>query len=100
MGISIKIPISLYRFTDGKKYIETKPGRLVDILKNLRENYPLLANKLLDNKGNIKSYIKFLIISPENEVGSLSSKPKEFLESKDVIKNNQIIKIILPIAGG
>ncbi len=100
MAINIIIPISLQRYTGRKKYIETEPGKLGDVLRDIREDHPLLVDKLLDNKGNIKSYIKFLVFPPGNKSSPLSSKPKEFLKSNDVIKNDQVIKIILPIAGG
>jgi hypothetical protein len=100
LAVKIKIPISFQRYTNRKEYVYATSGRLEEILEELKYKYPILGDNLFDGKGNLKSYIKFLILISEDMVGNISTKPKEFLKSNDKIKDGQVIKIMLPIAGG
>jgi molybdopterin converting factor small subunit len=99
LGVKIKIPVFLQKFTGGEKIIETLPGKLSNVLSEVIKQFPELKTKLFNNDGNLKSYVK--IYSVSNSDNSIISKnPKKFLESSDIIKNGETIIIMMPIAGG
>lgn len=91
MSVKIEIPISLKRLTDNMKFIECRPGKLKDILKNLKTLYPEFSEKIFNKDGELKSYIIILLdgeIIKKSEIHNL------------IIKEKQLLKLLLAIGGG
>jgi molybdopterin converting factor small subunit len=99
LGVKIKIPVFLQKFTGGEKIIETEPGRLWDVLSEVIKRFPELKNRLLNSDGGLKSYVKTYSV-PDSNNFMISKNPKKFLEASDIIKDGETIIIMMPIAGG
>jgi molybdopterin converting factor small subunit len=99
LGVKIKIPVFLQKFTGGEKIIETLPGKLSNVLSEVIRQFPELKIKLFNNDGNLKSYVKIYSVSFSDNA-LMAKNPKKFLESSDIIKNGETLVIMMPIAGG
>jgi len=87
----INIPNLLREFTDNRDNLLIKASTLKEGVKDLGKTYPELENKLCDNQGEIRKYIKFC----------LNQKPMNFSEYESYhLKDEDEISIIIPLAGG
>jgi len=88
---TIIIPTPLRKFTDRNRNFETDRDNLSDALQDFISEYPDVKENLLDEEGNIRSYIKVYIGDDEvnpNKNGSVS------------LDENTEISIVPAIAGG
>lgn len=87
----IIIPTPLRKFTDQNRNFTTDKDTLSDAIQQFVEEYPDVKNNLLDDEGNVRSFIKIYIGDDEvdpNENGSI-----ELSEDTEV-------SIVPAIAGG
>lgn len=86
----LKIPASLEDYTQGRRSLELAVVSLDDLLKNLKDEYPNLADKLYDREGNLRKFVNVYL----NQEYIDNPKRKISLKSSDTIQ------IIVPVAGG
>ena len=91
MSVEIKIPNTLISLTQGEKFIYTKSGKITDILKDIEKKYPLLAQKIIDKRYELKAGI--LIFRDEKY-------NKHFIMKNEEILDGQKLAFIISIAGG
>lgn len=87
----IIIPTPLRKFTNQNHSFETDKDKLSDAIEQFVNEYPEVKENLLDEEGNVRSYIKIYIgdeeVSPA-ENGSLE------------VSDNTEVSIVPAIAGG
>ncbi|MBM3706492.1 MAG: MoaD/ThiS family protein [Actinobacteria bacterium] len=91
MAVIIKIPHMFRQFIDDAKEISVGPGTISEIINEVKKKYPDLAKQILDNKGHIKGHLKLCINS------GFINNPSEYLQ---IVGDEQILKLIIPITGG
>ncbi|MDR8392268.1 MoaD/ThiS family protein [Aliifodinibius sp. S!AR15-10] len=87
----IIIPTPLRKFTDQNRNFTTDKDTLSDAIQQFVEEYPDVKSNLLDEDGNVRSFIKVYIGDDEvdpNEDGSLE------------LSENTEVSIVPAIAGG
>lgn len=88
---TINIPTPLRKYTDQNRTFETERDNLSDALHQFVEEYPEVKENLLDDDGNIRSYIKLYIGDEEvdaNENGNIK------------LDDDTEVSIVPAIAGG
>lgn len=88
---TIIIPTPLRKFTGQNRDFETDKDNLADALGDFIDEYPEVESNLLDDKGNVRSYIKVYIGDDEvnpNENGSIA------------LSEDTEVSIVPAIAGG
>ena len=87
----IVIPTPLRKFTNQNRSFETDKNNLSDAIDQFVDTYPEVKENLLDEDGNVRSYIKIYIgdeeVSPTNN-GSLE------------LSDDTEVSIVPAIAGG
>ncbi len=91
MAVIIKIPRDLRRFSDGNIYIHTIPGPFSEILKDIKNSYPLLFEKIATDQGKIKGYILIIRESKNN---------KDLVSEDSLVEDFQKLRILLAVSGG
>lgn len=91
MAVTIKIPVSLRRFTEGNKYISTISGPFSEVLKDIKSAYPLLFKEITTDQGNLRDYI---LVFYEDE-GT-----KDRVRENSTVKDGQQLRILLAVGGG
>jgi len=90
MSVEIKLDIYLTKLAKGKKVLNCKPGKISEIIQEITKKYPSFKKEILDENGNLKSYI-FILLDEKNIN----------IPGKDLfVKDNQKIKILIPLLGG
>lgn len=85
------IPTPLRKYTDQNRTFETKQENLSDAIRQFVDEYPEVKENLLDDDGNIRSYIKLYI-------GDKEVDPKE--NAGIEISEDTEVSIVPAIAGG
>ena len=88
---TIIIPTPLRKFTDQNRSFESDKNTLEDALQQFVEAYPDVKNNLLDETGNVRSFIKIYI--GEEEIN-----PKQ--DNTIALAQETEISIVPAIAGG
>jgi hypothetical protein len=91
MAVKIRIPFVFRKYTDQKKYIETGPGKVLDILKNISEDYPRLASKILEKDNSLKRNSMLFLDK---------KKPRMISDVKTKIKDGETLRILMVTGGG
>lgn len=87
----IHIPTPLRKFTGQDRTYETGKQTLSDAIEDLVNQYPEVKSNLLDDSGNVRSYVKIYI--GDNEVNPSENGDVELKEETEV-------SIVPAIAGG
>lgn len=91
MAVEIKIPITYRKYTDGKKVLESCPGRIRDILEKIMKDHPGLREKLLDENGEFKEHLNIFL---NNQIVHIP-------EGLDTLaEDNDKLIVLLAISGG
>ena len=88
---TIQIPTPLRKFTNNESRFETDKATVKAAINDLVETYPDLKNNLLDENGNIRSFVNVFV-----EDTNIKSLEKE----ATAVKEDQTINLIPAIAGG
>jgi hypothetical protein len=91
MSVKIRIPFVFRKYTDQKKYIETGPGKVSDILTNISEDYPGLASKILEEDNSLKGNSMLFLDK---------KKPRMISDVKTIIKDGETLRILVVTGGG
>lgn len=87
----IVIPTPLRKFTNQNRSFETDKNNLSDAIEQFVDEYPEVKDNLLDEEGNVRSYIKIYI--GDEEVSPADNGSLELSEDTEV-------SIVPAIAGG
>ncbi len=88
---TIVIPTPLRKFTNNTAKLELNGGNIKGVIGELTLNFPDLKKHLLDESGNIRSFIKIFV--GDNDIHDLQ-------QGDTAVKEDTVISIIPAIAGG
>lgn len=88
---TITIPTPLRKYTDQNRKFETDRDNLSDAIEEFIQTYPEVRENLLDEDGNIRSYIKLYIGDEEIDPAKNGSA---------TLSDDTEISIVPAIAGG
>lgn len=88
---TIQIPTPLRKFTNNQAKFETDKTTVSEAIQDLITEYPDLKENLLDEEGNIRSFVNVFL--DDTNIKSLKHEATE-------VKENQTINLIPAIAGG
>ena len=88
---TIIIPTPLRKFTNNTAKLQISGGTVADSIKELTTNFPDLKKHLLDEKGNIRSFVNIFV--GDQDIRDLQ-------EEKTEVKEYTVLSIIPAIAGG
>ncbi|MEZ4982752.1 MAG: MoaD/ThiS family protein [Saprospiraceae bacterium] len=88
---TILIPTPLRKFTENNSKVETGGITIKDAIQDLATKYAGLSKHLLDENGNIRSFIRVYL--GDEDINALE-------KDATVIYNDSIISIVPAIAGG
>ena len=70
MAVKILIPTPLRRLTDNRQDVMYDGATVNEVVRNLENEFPALRNKLFDQGGKIKKFIKVYVNGKDiNELG-------------------------------
>ncbi len=90
MGISVRIPTPLRKFTGGQSTVEVEGSTVVEILGDLDIKYPGIREKLYDGK-DIKRFINIYL--NDEDIRQLGGEQAS-------VSNGDKVSIIPAISGG
>jgi adenylyltransferase/sulfurtransferase len=88
---TVIIPTPLRKFTNNTAKLEVKAGTIQDTVKELTLNFPDLKKHLLDENGQIRSYVNIFL--GNDDIRNLQ-------QEKTSVKEDSVVSIIPAIAGG
>ena len=88
---TVIIPTPLRKFTNNTARLETKAGNIHETVEELTLNFPDLKKHLLDDKGQIRSFINIFV--GNDDIRNLQ-------QEKTALQDGNIISIIPAIAAG
>jgi len=88
---TVIIPTPLRKFTNNTGRLVIKAGNIQETVNELTLNFPDLKKHLLDEKGQIRSFINIFV--GDNDIRDLQ-------QQHTAVKDETIISIIPAIAGG
>ncbi len=90
MAVKVRIPTPLQRMTDGKEEVEAKAGTVIELINDLDERYPGIAERISE-KGKIRRFVNIYI--NEEDIRFLSAE-------ETIAKDGDEMSIVPAIAGG
>jgi adenylyltransferase/sulfurtransferase len=88
---TVIIPTPLRRFTNNTARLQVGPGTIHSTVQELTRNFPDLKKHLLDEGGNIRSYVNIFIGNDDI---------RDLQHEKTPVKDDTVISIVPAIAGG
>jgi molybdopterin/thiamine biosynthesis adenylyltransferase/rhodanese-related sulfurtransferase/molybdopterin converting factor small subunit len=88
---TVIIPTPLRKFTNNTARLQVNAGTIHDTVKELTLNFPDLKKHLLDESGNIRSYVNIFIGNDDI---------RDLQQEKTTVKEDAVISIVPAIAGG
>lgn len=88
---TVIIPTPLRKFTNNTAKLKVQAQNVQDTIHQLTSNFPDLKKHLLDEKGNVRSFVNIFI--GNDDIRNLQ-------QEKTIVKDDTIISIIPAIAGG
>jgi adenylyltransferase/sulfurtransferase len=88
---TVIIPTPLRKFTNNTARLQVGPGTIHSTVQELTQNFPDLKKHLLDEGGNIRSYINIFIGNDDI---------RDLQQEKTAVKEDTVISIVPAIAGG
>jgi molybdopterin synthase sulfur carrier subunit len=88
---TIIIPTPLRKFTNNTARLSVSAGNISEIVNELTVNFPDLKRHLLDEQGNIRSFINIFV--GDNDIRDLE-------RERTSVKDDTVISIVPAIAGG
>lgn len=91
MPIEVSIPTPLRGLTKNKDTVNGRGATIADVIANLEADYPGIAERLVDEKGNLRRFVNIYV----------NGEDVRFLQDKEtVVKDNDEVSIVPAIAGG
>lgn len=88
---TVIIPTPLRKFTNNTAKINIEAGNIEETVSELTLNFPDLKKHLLDEKGQIRSFINIFV--GDSDIRDLQ-------QEKTSVKSDTLISIVPAIAGG
>jgi adenylyltransferase/sulfurtransferase len=88
---TVIIPTPLRKFTNNTARLQVSGGTIHDTVQELTLNFPDLKKHLLDESGNIRSYINIFVGNDDI---------RDLQQEKTAVKEDAVISIVPAIAGG
>lgn len=88
---TIIIPTPLRKFTNNTAKLQIKGGTIGESISELTTNFPDLKRHLLDEKGQIRSFVNIFL--GDEDIRDLQAE-------NTVVKEDAVVSIIPAIAGG
>ena len=88
---TVIIPTPLRKFTNNTAKLEVNANTIEETVNELTLNFPDLKKHLLDEKGQIRSFINIFV--GDSDIRDLQ-------QEKTTVKNDTLISIVPAIAGG
>jgi molybdopterin synthase sulfur carrier subunit len=88
---TIIIPTPLRKFTNNTAKLQIKSGTISESITELTNNFPELKRHLLDDKGQIRSFVNIFV--GDDDIRDLQ-------QEQTIIKDDTIVSIVPAIAGG
>jgi molybdopterin synthase sulfur carrier subunit len=88
---TIIIPTPLRKFTNNTARLQISGGTVADSIEQLTTNFPDLKKHLLDDKGQIRSFVNIFV--GDQDIRDLQ-------QENTVVKEDTVLSIIPAIAGG
>ena len=88
---TVIIPTPLRKFTNNTAKIDINAGTIEETVNELTLNFPDLKKHLLDEKGQIRSFINIFV--GDSDIRDLQ-------QEKTSVKSDTLISIVPAIAGG
>src|SRR5258707_5800579 len=88
---TVIIPTPLRKFTNNTARLAVSAGSIEDTVKELTVNFPDLKKHLLDESGNIRSYVNIFVGNDDI---------RDLQQEKTAVKADTVISIVPAIAGG
>src|SRR6201996_9591514 len=88
---TVIIPTPLRKFTNNTARLQVGPGTIGSTVQELTQNFPDLKKHLLDESGNIRSYVNIFIGNDDI---------RDLQQEKTAVKEDTVISIVPAIAGG
>ena len=88
---TVIIPTPLRKFTNNTARLQVNAGTIYDTVQELTVNFPDLKKHLLDENGNIRSYVNIFIGNDDI---------RDLQQEKSTVKEDAVISIVPAIAGG
>ena len=88
---TIIIPTPLRKFTNNTAKLQVSGNTIAESIKELTSNIPDLKRHLLDDKGQIRSFVNIFV--GDNDIRDLQ-------QENTAIKEDTVVSIIPAIAGG
>ena len=85
------IPTPLRKFTNQASTVATTGSTVAEAVSHLAEQYPALSKHLLDESGNIRSFIRIFV--GDEDIVSLN-------KEETAVSEDTVISIVPAIAGG
>lgn len=91
MAVNVNIPTPLRKLTNNESEVSVEAGSVGDLVDALEAAYSGIAEKLLDDKGEIRRYVNVFV----------NDEDIRFLDGKGTaLKDGDNISIVPAIAGG
>lgn len=91
MAVTVNIPTPLRKLTNNESEVSVEAGSVGDLVDALEAAYSGIAEKLLDEKGDIRRYVNVFV----------NDEDIRFLDGKGTaLKDGDNISIVPAIAGG
>tara|TARA_Y100000589_G_scaffold236304_1_gene223734 strand:+ start:219 stop:497 length:279 start_codon:yes stop_codon:yes gene_type:complete len=91
MAVTVNIPTPLRKLTNNESEVSVEAGSVGDLVDALEAAYSGIAEKLLDEKGDIRRYVNVFV----------NDEDIRFLDGKGTaLKDGDTISIVPAIAGG
>jgi len=88
---TVIIPTPLRKFTNNTARLQVSAGTIKDTVQELTLNFPDLKKHLLDDGGNIRSYVNIFVGNDDI---------RDLQQEKTAVKEDAVISIVPAIAGG
>jgi molybdopterin/thiamine biosynthesis adenylyltransferase/rhodanese-related sulfurtransferase/molybdopterin converting factor small subunit len=88
---TVIIPTPLRKFTNNTARLQVRAGTIQDTVQELTTNFPDLKKHLLDEGGNIRSYVNIFIGNDDI---------RDLQQGQTAVKEDAVISIVPAIAGG
>src|SRR6202012_4811195 len=88
---TVIIPTPLRKFTNNTARLQVSAGTIHDTVQELTVNFPDLKKHLLDESGNIRSYVNIFVGNDDI---------RDLEQEKTAVSEDTVISIVPAIAGG
>ncbi len=91
MAVKVRIPTPLRRLTGGQAELTVSATTVEELLMQLRYDYDALAQHILDDRGEVRSFVNIFV----------NDEDIRFLQGPSTpLKDGDVVSIIPSIAGG